>query len=320
MSRLAALSNKNPKEVAKLLGIVSRSLLPSPGVGEVILESGTNQEFAEAVLKEIRDTLHISKEDFSMQTQSKIFSFLSEEMSAATLNEANLREIRNRLAKKGDLHPSQYEVKVYENPSSILALGERESHLIEAVKHPDNVIHLESKYVSEELAMYFTISTKLVIPQRIEDKFLLIVISLRKNNIQQVLTGVRIYDSEISLDAIVDPLDALKKFMNTYGFTIKAGDAVSKLILNELVKVDDSLLHIQPEDIIRSIEGDGDARCLSFGILTASRFRGANNETVIELVLGFLINIEKYFITFQEHNHIPQVKVRSFRRLKEFAL
>src|SRR5205085_8861065 len=99
------------KDVSRLLSTVSTSVLPNPGIGDVIEQTGTDPEFVKSVLAEIRDLLRVQPDDLSRATQSQIYAFLSDEISKATLVDVDMDALKNRLGRKGALHPSQLEVR-----------------------------------------------------------------------------------------------------------------------------------------------------------------------------------------------------------------
>ena len=142
-----------------------------------------------------------------------------------------------------------------------------------------------------------------LIPQNPSDKFLYLVISSPENGAQLVYIALRIYNSEISIDSLRNPLEALEKFVDHYCIKVNIGKSFSKLIQNEVIA--NESIHFTPDslsEIIRPLEGDPNNRCCPVVIASESKLRGANNEMLIEIELAFLLDIERYMATLKRHN------------------
>ncbi|HJQ35201.1 MAG TPA: hypothetical protein VJ866_23825 [Pyrinomonadaceae bacterium] len=318
MTRLTTLRDKDPKEVARLLSLVSRSLLPNPGIGDVIQQTGADSAFVKAVLSEIRGYLRVPESDQSIKTHSQIYAFLSEEISKATLTNVALSNIEVRLGNRGELHPSQYEVRFPENILEQLeAMGNRKNYIVEAVTQPDKVLHLKAKYLSEDRDPRLTISIKLVAAKRVEDRFILFVLSTRTGHFHTVLVALRVYFTEVNLYEANDPIDIVKSFAGHFGLTFRLGDRTSKFMLHEAIRFERPLSPLNPVEDVRPIDmpvGHTYAAALYGG---ETEVKGSGGEYIGEVVLGFVVDLTEYLNMLRRHHvHLRQDIEEYLRHLK----
>ena len=305
MSKLTVLKDKDPKEAARLLSIVSSSLLPNPGVSKIIVEGSSDLEFAKAVLTEIRNHLRIPEGDNSVKTHSRIYAFLSEEISKAAMTNVDLSKVKARLGNKGELHPSQYQVRFKDYVSKIEVLGVRKAHMIEAVTHPDKVANLQPKYLQEDEDPRLTISIKYITSKRIEDNFILFVISQRRGHAQVVAGAFRVYQSDVRLKDSREPLDIIKSFADTYGIAFRLGSITSKFMHNEIVGLETDMSSLKRWDFIPVDKEEG-AYYWPFIGGGHTQIQHPGSELLGEVVLGFMVDVSKYVRTLHKHNvYIP---------------
>lgn len=306
MSTLPTLKDKGPKDAVKLLSFVSSQLLPHPdSVGEVINHPDTDSEhgLVQDIIREIRDHLRIPDDDHSAQTQSRIYAFLSDEISKAALANVDMNVVKARLGSKGELHASQYQVGFSKDFEASEALGVKKSHVVTAVTQPDQATHLRSKYISQDPLI--TISFKSVITQRIEDRFILLVFSNRKGRFQQVFGAFRAYRSDMDLTNITEPLDVIRSFAKTYGLTFRLGGSVSNCMINEVVKREqDAHIFTKGGYVHDDLEllGLKGTYYLPLILHGSSHFKGAGGEVLTEVFLAFMIDLQKYTATLRKHH------------------
>jgi hypothetical protein len=306
MSRLTVLRDKDPKEVARLLSGVAASLLPNPTISSVLNETNVDPEFVKIVLSEIKARLRVRQSDESTKIQSQIYAFLSQEISEATLTREAVGSVEARLGNRGELHPNQYEVRFHgATLERLQAAGNRANNIIEVVTNPDHLVHLKSKYVSDEYDPRVTISTKSIATRRTEDKFILFVMSRRVGRIQYVGGAYRVYVSDVKIDDPSDPLDVVRSFAKHLGTTFYIGDKVSKFMLHEAVARDDiTISDVKVPDFV------ADHR---YGIVLIggkSSITAVGGEAIFEIVLAFVLDLTKYLADLRRH-HVtlsPQVE------------
>ena len=197
---LTTLEKKGTKEMLKVLSAVSSSLLPNPNVGSSRI-SAENDEIIYQVINEIRQKLNISKDDYSTSAKSKIFDFLSKEISRIALTDENINKVRKRLGAKGELGFGDYKTTFNWAIFAAESLGERKSNIIEVIKHPDKVMHLNSKFAAldDDLRLGLTLLTKQVVPKKTNERFIQIVVMMRQADRLEILGNLRAYFSEIRL-------------------------------------------------------------------------------------------------------------------------
>jgi hypothetical protein len=304
MSKLTTLQGKDPKEVARLLSVVSRSLLPNPGIEDVIHQTGKDQEFVKAVISEIRGHLRISAGDQSFTSRSRVYSFLSEEISNAILTREAVSNVRYRLGDRGELHPSQYEVRFIsgESVEGFEAAGNRKSNIVDAITHPDNTLHVKPKYLSEGRDPHLTISIKHITAKRADDRFTLLVLGVRQGAVLYVSSVYRVYHSEVNLIDMNDPLEVVRSFADDYGAKFSLGGKVAKLMVNEDVRLERSIDRRNPlpenVKIVGWSKGDVHSIVIAGG---ETKIKGAGDEYIGEVVLGFVVDLNKYVAALRRH-------------------
>jgi hypothetical protein len=321
MSKLTTLKDKDPKEAARLLSLVAGSLLPNPGVSELVHQSDVNREFIKAVLSEVRWLLRVRESDQSIKSNSQIYAFLSQEISRAMLTREVVSDVEARLGNRGELHPSQYEVRFGGDTLGRLeATGERKSNIIEAVTHPDHVVHLKAKYLSEQVSPRPTISIKFITTKRAEDRFILIVYGQRVGKVQYVGGGFRVYTSDVRLDNPNDPVDVMRSFVNHFGATFRIGNKDYKLMLNEIISVDRPVGPSAPLlnniSILDQVEKHIYSTVFIGGETT---IKGGDVGFTGEVVLGFIFDLTKYLADLRSHNVALSPDVENIHRRTGFA-
>lgn len=304
MSKLTALRDKDPKEVVRLLSVVSSSLLPNPRIEEVIHQTGRDPEFVRAILSEIRKYLRVPEDDQSIKTQSQIHAFLSQEISRAVLTGQAVSNVKARLGNRGELHPSQYEVSFQgADPEEYEATGLRQSNIIEAVTHPDNVVNIKAKYLLEDRDPRTTISIKFVATKRADDNFIVLVVTTREGYIQTVRLAVRVYHSDVKLNDLNDPVEITRSFVNNFGLTFKLGDSVSRFMFHEPIRLERSFNKYNPLD--KNIKAlDKPKENIFGGVVTGGEtgIKGPGGEYTGEVVLGFIFDMSTYLESIRKHH------------------
>ena len=312
MSKLIILRERDPEEAIRLLSVVSDSLLPNPGIDDVTHHTQMDPDLINAILTEIRRHLRLPEGDESVATQSKIYAFLSEEISSAALGNADLDKLKTRLGDKGELHPSQYQVRFAGDLVDKELLGDRKSFIIEAVTRPDMVAHLRTKTLELGNNPRITISIKFVNTRKAEDKFALFAISSRAGQVLRVGCVFRAYYSDVDLRNINEPVDVVKAFIDAYGLRFSIGNIKSKFIYKDFVEMESE----PTAKDMRVLEGQkGHAY---WKVLLGGETRLSSPSAVLlgEMVLAFCIDISKYVATLRKHHvHIDDDVERYFPRI-----
>lgn len=297
MSKLNTLKNRDPREVAKILSLVSRTVLPNPGVEEVINQTEGDPEFVRQVLDEVRKAARVPAGDLTPESQAKVFAIISSEISSATIPNDRLDKIKDRLGDEGALRPSQYKV-VYQ-PGDYNKLGVRKSEAEEAITNPDQVSNLETKFLPKERKLHLTISSKFVRGKRPEDSFNLIVVSVRSGQAQLFHDAVRVYPTDVDLRGTREPIDVLRAFVKVYGVPFKLGKETSSFMVNEIVRY--------PEG--KEFLGVPGIKPVATGLLVSYRvvggdstFRNQEGALLAEVLIAYMIDTSKYLDALLSHH------------------
>lgn len=308
MLELNTLRGIDSREAARVLAALSRTLLPDPGIAESSSKPEMDADVLESLLAEIRHRLRIRDDDFSLDTKSKIYDFLSRELSKAALADTSEKSVKDRLGNKGELRPDQYGVVISEQTTQIIeALGNKRHHVIDAITHPDSVVHLHGSYTGEDDDVRPTISIKSVSGRRADHDFILLVISYREGQVQEIEAAFRVYRSDVEIRATSNPMDILKAFVQTYGLTFQVGSEVSKYIENQVLGVNP----FGPYDIALQKEMhplDGAKGDYYYPVIAGAQthIHAPHSQTVtVRIVFAFIVNISKYAATLRRHRVAP---------------
>jgi hypothetical protein len=304
MSKLVTLRDKDPKEVIRLLSVASGAVLPNPGIEDVIRQSGTDPKIVRSVLSEIRGHLRVLEDDQSIKTYSQIYAFISQEISRATLTSDVVSDVESRLGNRGDLHPSRYEVRFLGNSLEHLeAAGNRKSNIIDVVTHPNEVLHLKAKYISEDMDPRVSVSMKYVASKRSDDRFVVFVVSMREGKVQNVISGYRMYLSDVIVDDLNDPLSVVRSFANNFGAIFVMGGKNYKFMLYETVRlerqIDTSNTVARNVEVLDRVTGHKYGTCIIGG---EAMMKGPGGEVIGEVVLGFVVDQTKYLAQLRKHH------------------
>lgn len=302
MSILRALQHNSERDSLILLSSVADRLVPNPGVGTSLIETKLEQRKVDEIISEIRERLHIRPNDNSSRAQREIYEFLSNEISRIALGSADERNIRDRLANKQGLRPSQYQIVFDDSFLINEALGIRKRNVLEAVSYPDDETQIPAKTHSK---VAVTISSKGVLLNQPKNAFTLLVVSVNKGSIRKPLATFRVYREEVGSQTNT-PMDLLDVFVSRYGLRFELGGSQSRLMVNEIIARDDSrpLIHpvYQEKDDIKLIEGLGGTLYLPVVVHAGTRFESAQRENINEVILAFVVDISKYAVTLRKHH------------------
>lgn len=86
-----------PQQKKYVLSEVSRRFLPNPGIDQQ--EDRFPDHIKEGIVTEIKDKLGLARDDWSPLARTKILEFLTNEMAESVLDDVNLTEVKERIAK-----------------------------------------------------------------------------------------------------------------------------------------------------------------------------------------------------------------------------
>jgi hypothetical protein len=179
---------------------------------------------AQDLLEEVRSKLKIERSDRSSSAISSIDKYLAKEISNRVLPGSVAQEALTRAGQAGRAPPTLYSVlqdKSFLN--RFLALGVRQSHVEDAVKHPDEYQHLLNDL--QPLGNKDTISLfmKEVVSKNKQPHWLLVQ-TVRQGLVQNVQSAWRVFPSVIDLSKAQAPIDVLKALANRFGMPVQAAD------------------------------------------------------------------------------------------------
>lgn len=278
-------------ERALLLARIARRYLPNPGIDPPLDITPEDEAIQARILEEIKAHLRITSEA-EPEAKKALIDYLSEGMSRAVLENADLKAIEHRLGQRGELPISSYKVKFGDmGKDSSSESGLTTNSVRVAIYHADEIQHLhysEPERPGKDLSLFLKHHLS---PDR--DSYTLLVIGRREGNVIHVENAWRVYHLEVELSSAHTPLDFLRAFIDVYGLEIQVGDRSGKFITE--VFVPQHLLSTRT-NFIQGMEKSKDFSAFAFMKPVQGLIRkGA------EVGMAFAIDMSKYKTDLRRH-------------------
>lgn len=217
---LESLSGLGKAERQSVLSSVALSLLPSPTPEP---QYQIDDEVRHRVLAESREHLSLAPDDDTPDARSQVVDFLGNQISESVLRGVDFNRIKSRLGDKGNLLPSEYEIKItpeFRGFMDMFRLDEAE--VTEAVSHPDEIQH----FFYDDIAQNSSIGASLCAKSfgGGQDRYTLIVGLERVGQTMIPNFAWRVFLSEVDIRSARSPLEVVKAFADRYGLRFKIGD------------------------------------------------------------------------------------------------
>src|SRR5262245_20550625 len=203
---LKTLENRDQREKEYLLASLTKSLLPQPGIPSLEDEATVHAVAEDQLLHEIQTALKLDPNDQSIQAKTKVFEFLSNEMSKSLQSGERIDQAKTRLGQKGYLPESRYRIEFRDSFRETENLDIRRSHVKDTLKIPDQVQHLRPEISHREDFPAISIYLKSPNVRQQAHRFTLLVITERKGDTQIILSAWRVYHSDVDVSEISEPL------------------------------------------------------------------------------------------------------------------
>jgi hypothetical protein len=291
---LESLSGFSKREAQGILSSVTLSLLPNPSLEA---RHSIDEALYRRVLAESREKLSVDQSDETAETRSRVVDFLGNQISESILRGADVDRIKSRLGENGYLRPDEYEITTMPGFEDLMyKFRLNMADISDAVAHPDGIEHLPLIQLQDGSTEGVSFSFKLFGGGH--DRYLLIVILLRKGQTMEVQFAFRAFLSDVDIRLTCSPLEALRAFLDRYGMRFRLGHLPTAVFYQQEVlsmkigtfanKQDLVTAYVQPLEnssnfyacaLVRSIESLG---LLSFAVV-------------------FLVDLEKYRVDLSTH-------------------
>ncbi len=214
---LNALQHVDRKTAEGILAVAALSTAPNSGMDEPTDFFGRYSKQAGDVLSEIRSRLKISPTDNSDPARVAIDNVLSNALQRLILDPANTSSALGRAGQSGRLSPVLYEVVQSPQFTNLFyGLGVTSSHVVDAIKHPDDHQHLMAEGIPEEWKT-LSLFMKWIAARNARNRHWLLVQTNRIGLQQHAQAAWKLYPSDVDLSEASTPLDAMKAFANSFG-------------------------------------------------------------------------------------------------------
>ena len=272
---------------ARLLARIAERYLPNPGIDPPSEISPEDAAIQERILEEIKAHLRITSEE-EPDAQKALINYLSEGMSRAVLENADLKAIEYRLGQRGELPISSYKVMFGDN---LKKSGVTTKRARDAIYNADEIQHLhysEPEQPDRDLSLFLKHQ---ISPG--QDSYTLLVIGMREGSVINVDVALRIYHLEVNLSNAHSPMDYMQAFVEVYGLEIQVGDQHGKFITDVFV----------PKKLLSGKTGF--LRFKAFQKITATYSFFKRTEGLVrrgfEVGVAFVIDISKYQRDLRKH-------------------
>jgi hypothetical protein len=276
-------------------GILAAAALvsaPNPGVGERPAVIRRYEREANKVLSEIRTRLKIADNNDSPEARASVSKVLAETLQQSILGHANTADILSRLGSAGRLWPTAYNVIQSKEFAAIFsALGIRDSHVEDAVKHPDDFQHLLTEGVPKDWRD-ISLFMKRVLPARDPNNRRWLLVQAHRIGIDQRITAAWfVYPNEVNIESAEEPLDVLKAFVEAFGVPLTVGPTTALFIKSEQFPAGSKIeakFFGDPRDrfmsISHAINASGEVRIGAAYCIDLSKYRAALRRHGIKVI------------------------------------
>ncbi len=281
-----------PTIASRVLSRIVQKLLPQPEGKSIISNDIFSEEFYLLVLKEAMECLKIQPNDKSIESRTKLFIFLSGELSKLALNASERREARARLGDRGDLNLELYKINFGISFNQVSNYGVRRSHVESSMRKPDNVQHLVGERFDQENRKNISLFSTFKYSNQIENSFYLFVEAVREDDQLNVISAWRIYPSDVDTRDTRFPLDLLKAFVNVYGLEFRIADyATHKFLIYDAFPFQ---AKARENKLIEILNASNDDFYQNF-------FVRISTLNVLEVSMAYCINLTKYAKDLMKH-------------------
>jgi hypothetical protein len=223
---LKTLAGRQPLEAQKLLTSATELFLPRP---EDKLPSSDvpadTRALIDDLLAEIRRIAKLRTADDSARARTVILSYLSKAMADQTLDNARVNEIKARLGQRGELPATLYRLQFRDSLRGAEKRGIKRSHIEDVVYARDSMVeHLLPDQIQVGGYPAVSIYGKTYGETRSRDRFTLLVLTNRANDVQVFDAAWRVYHSDVDVSKVSSLLDLLRAFVGAYGLDISLSD------------------------------------------------------------------------------------------------
>lgn len=230
------LSQIRPREKPTYLAAVLKKVLPDPGI-DTHAPSNEAEQHASDLLEEIKTKLRIDPADNSLETRSKLYKYLTREISKYALDQVPRLTIRERVGQKGLLPASLYKIVFTDRLNDVhLKQGVRIEEVRKTLEEPYAVQHLSPGSDMSSDTQPISLYTRDFDGPSPGDRYSLLVRSNRKGSVQEVDVAWMLFHSDIEVQTKKEPLDMLKAFVDVYGMSFTVGQTRSRFVLYKAVE------------------------------------------------------------------------------------
>ena len=290
---LKSLQSLDYTVASRILSEVVQKLLPHPETQSTIESESGHSTLHSLVLSEARERVNVNPEDDSKDAKTKLFAFLSNEISKLVLTTRERNEAIARLGERGDLNLELYKIVFTKEFDLQSHYGVRRNHVISTIRHPDSFEHLLPERFDLEGVKNISLFTSFHSLDHSDNNFILLVEAIRDRDQINVFSAWRIYPSDMDIRDTRSPLDILKAFVNAYGveFTVGGDLHLHKFLLYEALPIKTGTA-AHP---LMIIPVHPDTR------LHGNFFFRISPLNVIEISMAYCINLSKYALDLRKH-------------------
>lgn len=230
------LSTLRKLEKRKKQGVLAScisDLLPSPNEESVAVDAET-AELKARVFDELLSRQGLRDEKGEID-KSKLLRALSDEMGAAMLEPSQISKVRDRVAEKGLLDASEYQIVFEQNfLSNIDSMSVTKGNVRSAIRTPDALTHLlPEDFPIAEGSAATTIALK---RYGGPDGHTLLVLCRREKAVLHVSCAWRVFDADVGSTEMSTPLEVLRQFVERFGLRIRSGEFSGKFLWYQTIR------------------------------------------------------------------------------------
>jgi hypothetical protein len=294
------LDNIDPQKAQGILANIALGMMPDPGIGSAANRSSVDSDLRDKLLQELRVHLRLKRDDYSLRAMAKLYGAMAEEMKRIALQHEDVNKIKARLGHQGILSPSQYQIKFDRTFRDVSEnFGVTQYQVESAIRNPDSYQHLLPEHFGFDPDYAISLFIKVQKQTASTERYTLLVLASRKGFVQEVLDAWRVYPSDLNLRDVSLPVDVLRAFVENFGTTFKVGEKEGKFFMNERLPITHDKDGSDAFELFKARQSED---------LTAYIGLGKQDKTMMEAVLFFSIDYQKYAESLKRHGVNTKLK------------
>jgi len=256
-------------------------------------QSRVDESAIQAALVAFRKHLGLKPEDRSEKARARLLSAFNEAIIDATLESADVEEVRQRVGQRGLLPPARYDIQF--EPRFGEASGEyfRDTSIVSrAVAQADSVDHLTPPS-DHRTSTTFSLFFKQINASHLPNAYGLLVSAGRHGATLTIVSAWRVFYDEVAVAPRTPPLSVLSAFLDRFGLDVLMNGDRVRMVRYARMPVDRS----SGDSTLAVVAGPSPANKILAEGVTRTLPGGREQESA----MAYVVNLDLYEASLRRH-------------------